>query len=46
MNKFGKDLVKSMGEACEYAEGKRGAVRVCMVEVPDVRAIRRELKMS
>jgi putative transcriptional regulator len=46
MNKFSKDLVKSMGEACEHAEGKRNAVRVHVVEVPDVRAIRRKLRMS
>jgi putative transcriptional regulator len=46
MNKFSKDLVKSMGEACEHAEGKRNSVRVHAVEVPDVRAIRRKLRMS
>lgn len=46
MNKFSKDLVKSMGEACEHAEGKRNGARVHVVEVPDVRAIRRKLRMS
>ena len=46
MNKFSKELVKSMGEACEHAEGKRDDVRVHVVEVPDVRAIRRKLRMS
>ncbi|MBV8362255.1 MAG: transcriptional regulator, partial [Deltaproteobacteria bacterium] len=46
MNKFSKDLIKSMGEACEHAEGKRTAARVHVVEVPDVRAIRRKLRMS
>jgi putative transcriptional regulator len=46
MNKFSKDLVKSMGEACEHAEGKRNSARVHVVEVPDVRAIRRKLRMS
>jgi putative transcriptional regulator len=46
MNKFSKDLVKSMSEACEHAEGKRKGVRVHAVEVPDVRAIRRKLRMS
>jgi putative transcriptional regulator len=46
MNKFSKDLVKSMGEACEHAEGKRNDTRVHLVEVPDVRAIRRKLRMS
>ena len=46
MNKFSKDLVKSMGEACAHAEGKRNGVRVHVVKVPDVRAIRRMLRMS
>lgn len=46
MNKFSKDLIKSMGEAREHAEGKRTGVRVHVVEVPDVRAIRRKLRMS
>ncbi|MGO9266596.1 MAG: helix-turn-helix domain-containing protein [Candidatus Binataceae bacterium] len=46
MSKFSRDLVKSMGEACEHAEGKRSGVRVRVVEVPDVRAIRRKLRMS
>jgi putative transcriptional regulator len=42
-----KDLVKSMGEACSHAEGKRNAVRIHVVEgPPDVRAIRRKLRMS
>jgi putative transcriptional regulator len=46
MNKFSKDLIKSMGEACTHAEGKRNDLRVHVVEVPDVRAIRRKLRMS
>jgi putative transcriptional regulator len=46
MNKFSKDLIESLTEACEHAEGKRGEVRVHVVEVPDVRAIRRQLRMS
>jgi len=45
MNKFSKDLVKSMGEACEQAEGKWSEVRVQVVEVPDC-AIRRKLGKS
>ena len=28
MNKFNRDLVKSMGEACEHAEGKRTDPRI------------------
>jgi putative transcriptional regulator len=46
MNKFSKDLIESLTEACEHAEGKPGGVRVHVVEVPDVRAIRRQLRMS
>jgi putative transcriptional regulator len=46
MSKFGKELIQSMTEAVEQAEGKAGAVRVQVVEVPDVRAIRRHLRMS
>ena len=46
MNKFSKELIESLTEACEHAEGKRGEVRVHVVEVPDVRAIRRQLRMS
>ena len=46
MNKFSKDLIESLTEACEHAEGKPGGVQVHVVEVPDVRAIRRRLRMS
>jgi putative transcriptional regulator len=46
MSEFGKELVESMTEAAEHAEGKRRAARVHVVEVPDVRAIRRRLGMS
>lgn len=46
MNKFSKELIESMTEACEHAEGKPQPVRVHIVEVPDVRAIRRRLRMS
>jgi len=46
MNKFSKELIESLTEACEHAEGKRSEVRVHVVEVPDVRAIRRQLRMS
>jgi len=34
MNKFGKELVESMTEACEHAEGKTGRVRVHVVDCP------------
>jgi putative transcriptional regulator len=46
MNKFSKELIESLTEAVEHAEGKPGVVRVHVVEVPDVRAIRRGLRMS
>jgi putative transcriptional regulator len=46
MNKFSKELIESLTEACEHAERKRSEVRVHVVEVPDVRAIRRQLRMS
>ena len=46
MNKFSKELIEGMTEACEHAEGKPQPVRVHVVEVPDVRAIRRRLHMS
>ena len=46
MNKFGKELIESLTEACQHAEGKPSKVRVNVVEIPDVRAIRRELRMS
>jgi putative transcriptional regulator len=46
MSKFSKELIESMTEACEHAEGKLSRMRVHTVEVPDVRAIRRRLRMS
>jgi putative transcriptional regulator len=46
MNKFSKELIESMTEACKHAEGKPGKLRVHVVDVPDVRAIRRRLRMS
>jgi putative transcriptional regulator len=46
MNKFSKDLIESLTAVREHAEGKPGAVRTHVVEVPDVRAIRWQLRMS
>jgi putative transcriptional regulator len=46
MNKFSKELIESLTEACEHAEGRPSGVRVHVVEVPDVRAIRQQLGMS
>jgi putative transcriptional regulator len=46
MNKFSRDLIQAMSEAVAFAEGKNIGARVTVVEVPDVRAIRRGLHMS
>jgi hypothetical protein len=46
LNKFSKDLIKSLGEAVDHAEGRASSARVHVVEVPDVRAIRRKLHTS
>ena len=46
MNTFSKELIESLTEACEHAEGKPSGVRVHTVEVPDVRAVRKQLRMS
>jgi hypothetical protein len=46
LNKFSKDLLKSLGEAADHAEGRASSARIHMVEVPDVRAIRRKLHLS
>ncbi|HEY1299099.1 MAG TPA: helix-turn-helix domain-containing protein [Stellaceae bacterium] len=46
MNRFSKELIESLTEACGQAEGKSDVVRVHVVKVPDVRAIRRQLRMS
>ncbi len=46
MNKFSKDLMQGMEEICAFAEGTLEGARVHTIEMPDVRAIRRELHMS
>ena len=46
MNKFSKNLIKSLGEAADHAKGRASSARVHVIEVPDVRAIRRKLHMS
>jgi hypothetical protein len=43
MNKFSKDLIERMTEACEHADSKPGGVPV---QVDNVRAIRRGLSVS
>jgi putative transcriptional regulator len=46
MSKFGRDLIQGLTEAVDFAHGKNDGARVNVVEVPDVRAIRRALHMS
>jgi putative transcriptional regulator len=46
MNKFSKRLLENMAEVVEIAEGRKEAARITVVQVPDVRAIRRGLRMS
>jgi putative transcriptional regulator len=46
MSKFAKDLIEGMTEAVAYTDGKVAGAAVHVVEVPDVRAIRRQLHMT
>ncbi len=47
MSKFGRELIESMQEAVEYAKGRKPpGMRVTIVPLPDVKAIRRSLRMS
>jgi putative transcriptional regulator len=47
MSKFGQELVESMQQAAKHAGGgKVRGMRVTKVEIPDVKAIRRSLRMS
>jgi putative transcriptional regulator len=47
MGKFGKELIESMEQAAKHvAVRKVKGQRVTKVEVPDVKAIRRSLRMS
>ena len=47
MSKFGNELIESMKQAAAHARGRRVAgVRVTKVKMPDVKAIRRSLRMS
>ena len=47
MGEFGKELIESLEQAVAHAKGqRRRGMRVTVVEVPDVKAIRRRLKMS
>ena len=47
MSKFGQELIDSMRHAARHASGKRvRGMRVTKVELPDVKALRRSLRMS
>jgi len=47
MSRFGKELIASMKQAAAHARGRRvRGMRVTKVEIPDVKAIRRSLRMS
>lgn len=47
VSKFGEELIESLKQAAEHARGGKGpGVRVRTIELPDVKAIRRALKMS
>lgn len=46
MSTFGQDLIASMEEAAAHARGEQTAAREHVVEIPDVRAIRKELGLS
>ncbi len=47
MSKFGQELIESMQQAAKHAEGgKVRGMRLTKVEIPDVKAIRRSLRMS
>ena len=47
MSKFGKELIASMEQAAAHASGRKvTGMRFTRVAVPDVKAIRRSLRMS
>jgi len=47
MSKFGRELIQSMQQAARHASGRKvPGMRVTVVEMPDVKAIRRSLRMS
>jgi putative transcriptional regulator len=47
MSKFGNELIESLQQAAKHAAGKKvRGLRVSRVELPDVKAIRRSLRMS
>ncbi len=46
MSKFAKDLIEGMAQAVAHADGTAKGATTHVVEIPDVRAIRRQLHMS
>jgi putative transcriptional regulator len=47
MSKFGEKLIVSMKQAAAHSNGRKPrGMRVTKLEVPDVKAIRRSLRMS
>ena len=47
MSKFGEELIASLKQAAAHAEGRKvRGMGITKVKVPDVRAIRRSLRMS
>ena len=47
MSKFGQELIEGLKEAAEHARGgKVPGMRTRKIELPDVKAIRRSLRMS
>jgi putative transcriptional regulator len=47
MSRFGDELIASMTQAADHAKGRKvRGMRITTVQVPDVRAIRRALRMS
>jgi putative transcriptional regulator len=47
MTKFGQELIESMRQAAKHTGGRKvRGMRVTKVEIPDVKALRRSLRMS
>jgi putative transcriptional regulator len=46
MQRFEDDLIESLTEALAHARGEANGVRSTVISVPDVRAIREDLRMT
>ncbi len=46
MSQFSDELIEGMKQAVAFAEGNTAGAAIHTIEVPDVRAIRRSLRMS